>query len=119
MELAWALGFVITSIAYAQTKPTTGPTTLPAGLGINIHFTHAAPGELEMIEDAGFRVARMDLTWAATEKDDGSYDFAAYDKLVGDLEKHHIRPILILDYTHPKYDAGASIHTDAGRAAFA
>src|SRR5438477_10552537 len=104
MKLAWALGFLVVSLAHAQTKPTTAPTTLATGLGINIHFTHAAIGELEMIEDAGFRVARMDLTWAATEKEDGSYEFSAYDKLVADLEKHHIRPLLIFDYTHPKYD---------------
>src|SRR5437763_1741740 len=75
--------------------------TLPNGLGVNIHFTQAAQGELEQLAAGGFKFIRMDLSWAHTEKDGGSYDFSHYDTLLNDLDKHGIRAILILDYAHP------------------
>src|SRR5206468_2517289 len=43
-----------------------GPT-LPDGLGVNIHFTDARPGELEMLAAAGFKFVRMDFDWARIE----------------------------------------------------
>src|SRR5207248_9003679 len=69
----------------------------PNGLGVNIHFTNAGRGELEQLAAGGFKFIRMDLSWAHTEKDDGSYDFSHYDALLDDLDTHRIRAILILD----------------------
>jgi hypothetical protein len=90
-----------------------------AGMGVNIHFTDARPGELEMLSQAGFRWVRMDLTWAKTEKTAGAYDFSAFERLLASLDKFHIRALLILDYTNPLYDDNRPSDTDEGRAAFA
>ena len=95
------------------------PSDPIAGMGVNIHFTDAQPGELEMLSRAGFRWIRMDLTWSETEKTPGVYDFSAYDRLMASLDKLHLRPLLILDYTNVLYDNGEPSHTDEGRAAFA
>lgn len=93
---------------------------------MNIHFTDAQPGELAMIAAAGFRWVRMDLTWEATEKEPGQYDFSAYDRLVAGLEAHGLRALFILDYGHPLHaDPGdrhpytSRIGTPEFRAAFA
>ena len=90
-----------------------------SGMGVNIHFTDAQPGELEMLARAGFRWVRMDLHWESTEKAPGVYDFSAYDRLLNRLDAFHIHALLIFDYTNPFYDNGAPTHSDEGGAAFA
>ncbi len=89
------------------------------GLGVNIHFTDPQPGELEMIAAAGFKWVRNDLTWGATERERGQYDFSAYDRLVAALEAQKMHALFILDYDNRLYDGGLSPSTDEGRAAFA
>lgn len=101
-SLALALAFA-TSLPAAQPHPSLPVIGSLDGLGVNIHFTDPQPGEIEMIKAAGFRWVRMDLTWAATEKARGEYDFSAYDRLVAALEKHGLRALFILDYGHPLY----------------
>lgn len=93
--------------------------TVPDGLGVNIHFAGAPAKRLDLIRNAGFRVVRMDLTWSSVERKKGIYDFTAYDELTRGLEERGIRPLYILDYANPLYDAAVSIRTDAGRRAFA
>jgi len=106
--------------AEAGTKTTwPDPADPLAGMGVNIHFTDAEPGALEMLSQAGFRWVRMDLFWAGTEKARGVYDFSAYDRLLASLDKFHIRAVLILDYTNPLYDDNKPTCSDEGRAAFA
>jgi hypothetical protein len=92
--------------------------TVPDGLGVNIHFTDAQPGELDMLAKAGFHWIRMDFNWASTEKRRGQYDFAAYDRLVSALEAHNLRAIFILDYGNPLYEPNQSVVSDRGRQAF-
>jgi polysaccharide biosynthesis protein PslG len=92
---------------------------VPAGLGVNIHFTDPRPGEMEMIAQGGFRWVRMDLGWGTSEREKGKYDFSAHERLLASLEKHHIRAILILDYANRHYDQGLSPASDEGRKAFA
>src|SRR5262245_59823485 len=86
------------------------------GLGVNIHFTEPQPGELEMIEAAGFKWIRTDLTWERTEREPGKYDFSAYDSLVAALEKHHLRALFILDYGNPLYAESGDQHPFTSRA---
>ncbi len=88
------------------------------GVGVNIHFTHAKPGELEMLAAGGFRFVRMDFHWEGIEREKGIYDFAAYDHLLADLDRLGLRAYFILDYGHRLYDGGLSPHTDEGRAGF-
>jgi beta-xylosidase len=77
---------------------------LPAGVGINIHFTRGHERDLDMITDAGFKFIRMDFGWAATERQRGQYDWSEYDELTGNLEKRSLRAIYILDYSNPLYE---------------
>lgn len=92
---------------------------VPQGLGVNIHFTDPKPGEMKMLAEAGFTWIRMDLTWGATEREKGQYDFRAYDRLLSALEEYPIRALLILDYHNRLYDQGLSPYTDEGRQAMA
>ncbi len=89
-----------------------------AGSGVNVHFTDAKPGELEMLAAAGFRHVRMDFTWGSTEKQKGVYDFSAYDRLAAALEKHGLKGYFILDYANKLYEPERAIRTPEGRAAF-
>lgn len=93
--------------------------SIPAGLGVNIHFTDPSPGEMKMIAEAGFRWVRMDLKWDLTEQAKGRYDFAAYDRLMAALEPFGIHALFILDYGNPLYDGGAPPRTEAAQQAFA
>jgi hypothetical protein len=92
---------------------------VPDGLGVNIHFTDPAPGEMARFAEAGYRFDRNDLAWAGIERQAGEYDFSAYDRLVGHLKSAGARPLFILDYGNPLYDRGQAPRSEAARAAFA
>ena len=95
------------------------PPVVPAGFGVNIHFTDPGPGEMERFAEAGYRLVRMDFAWEAVERQAGRYDFGAYDRLLGHLERAGARPIFILDYGNRLYDHGSAPQSDPARAAFA
>lgn len=92
---------------------------VPVGLGVNIHFTDAQPGEMEMLTAAGFRWIRMDLMWAATERERGKYDFSAYDRLAATLAAHKLRALVILCYGNELYEPRDTVTTPEAREAFA
>lgn len=92
---------------------------IPAALGVNIHFTDPAPGELAMLAGAGFCWVRMDFVWQDTEVEKGKYDFSGYDRLMTALDQHHLRALFILDYTNRLYDGDHAPYSNEGRAAFA
>ncbi len=102
----------------AAEKPALPTPVIPDGLGYNIHFTDARPGEMEMIADSGATIIRMDFGWAHTEKEKEKYDFSAFERLTDALEKHGMRPLYILDYSNKFYDEGLSPYTEEGRKAF-
>jgi hypothetical protein len=77
---------------------------LPAGVGVNIHFTRGHERDLDLIAAAGFKFTRMDFFWESIEKKRGEYDWSAYDELTSDLERRGIRPYYILDYSNPLYE---------------
>ncbi len=77
---------------------------IPDGVGVNIHFTTGHRADLDQIRDAGFKVARMDFSWAGTERNRGEYQWDDYDELTSELEDHGIRPYYILDYSNPIYE---------------
>lgn len=91
--------------------------TVPSGWGVNIHFTDPQPGEMEKMAALGIKWVRMDLFWSHVEKEKGKYDFSGYDRLMGHLKKHQIRPLFILDYGNDLYEKGAP-KTDTAQAAF-
>ena len=102
----------------APPHPALPSAVVPDGLGVNIHFTDARPGELEMLAAGGFRWVRMDFSWGGTERRQGEYDFSAYDRLLAALEGQKLRAIFILDYGNSLYEADSAVATEAGRRAF-
>jgi hypothetical protein len=94
------------------------PPDVPAGFGVNIHFTDPGPEEMDRFSEAGFGLIRMDLGWEFIERSPGRYDFSAHDRLLGHLEKAGARAIFILDYGNRLYDRGQAPRSKAARAAF-
>ncbi len=93
--------------------------TVADQVGINIHFSEPRPGELEQLSAVGAGWVRSDLSWSATEKAAGVYDFNVNDRLLAALARQHLKLLLILGRGNPLYDDGAPPHSPAGRAAFA
>ena len=117
--LALPLLFALILPAMAQKPHPSLPSfAVPQGAGVNIHFTDAKAGEMKMLSE-GYRFVRMDLSWGATEREKGVYDFSAFDRLMKSLDQHKVRALFILDYNNRFYDDGLSPHTDEGRAAMA
>jgi hypothetical protein len=103
----------------AMAKPTSlPPPIIPDCVGVNIHFTGQPQKDLDGLESGGFGWIRMDFEWASIEKTKGVYDFSQYDSLLAGLTARHIRPLFILDYGNPLYEAD-SPSTPEARAAFA
>ncbi|MBN2138406.1 MAG: cellulase family glycosylhydrolase [Sedimentisphaerales bacterium] len=94
--------------------------TIPAGFGVNIHFT-GNPKDLDMIRDGGFRFVRMDLAWGGIERQKGVHDFerTGYDALTEGCMQRGIRILYILDYSNGLYESDRSVRTEEGRKAFA
>ena len=86
--------------------------------GVNIHFTHPLPGEMEMMHQLGVGAIRMDISWNDIEKQKGVYDFSDYDVLMKNMEQYHIRPLLILDYGNHLYANNGTPDDPDWRAAF-
>ena len=114
-----AVALAATSIASGAPHLSIPGPVVPDGLGVNIHFTDPIDGEMELLAAAGFRWVRMDLGWAGIERERGVYDFSAFDRLVGHLEKHKIKALFILDYGNRLYEKDSSVQTEEGRQAFA
>lgn len=94
-------------------------TVVPNGWGVNIHFTGAPKQELDQINQAGWRMIRMDFAWEGIEKQKGVYQFEPYDQLLAGLLSRGMRPIFILDYSNRLYETDSSVRTETGRKAFA
>jgi hypothetical protein len=101
---------------------------IPAGLGVNLHFTTTAQalGQISQLASLGLRFARLDFTWSLVEHQRGHYDFSLYDPVIQALTSRGIRPLCILGYSNALYEPLPSAsaiavgpHTDAVRQAFA
>ena len=103
-HLTMFLALVSTLVAADFPEP-----VLPAGVGVNIHFTKGRAEDLDLIAAAGFKFIRMDFGWAGVERKKGQYDWSAYDELTANLEKRGLRAIYILDYSNPLYEKAITI----------
>jgi len=114
-----SLALAVSSLAQTAPHPSLPGSTVPDGLGVNIHSTDPMDGEMELLAAAGFRWVRMDLGWEGIERERGVYDFSAFDRLPGHLQKHGIKALFILDYSNRLYEKDRSVQTGEGRQAFA
>ena len=86
-------------------------------LGVNLRLDETA--DIPQVAEAGFQAVRTDLFWNIVEPEPGRYDFSRFDPFLDSLQRHRLRPVLILDYGNPHYDGGQSPRTPEGRDAFA
>jgi hypothetical protein len=114
----WLAMIMAWSVRADLPHPALPAAVVPDGLGVNIHFTDARPGELEMLAAAGFHWVRMDFAWGGTERRPGVYDFSAYDRLLAALEVQKLRALFILDYGNSLYESNNAVATETGRQAF-
>lgn len=77
---------------------------MPAGVGVNIHFSRGHERDLDLIAAAGFKLIRMDFSWSETEQKRGTYDWSAYDELTASLDRRGLRAYYIFDYSNPLYE---------------
>lgn len=96
-----AILWLLAVIARADDLP---DLVLPAGAGVNVHFTKGHEKELELIAAAGFKWVRMDFVWEAIERKKGEYDWSDYEAFSAELKKHGLRAYYILDYSNPLYE---------------
>jgi polysaccharide biosynthesis protein PslG len=111
-----ALGFGVNAYSSTDSIP---PFRASDCLGVNIHFLEPQEKDLDPIQQAGFKMIRMDFGWASVERQKGEYDYSGYQRLTEALRKRSIVPIYILDYSNPLYEKEQSVLTEEGRQAFA
>ena len=78
--------------------------TIPAGVGVNIHFVTGHEKDLDLIAGAGIKFIRMDFAWGGIERKRGEYNWAGYDELLANLETRGLRALFILDYSNDLYE---------------
>jgi hypothetical protein len=93
--------FIWINAGYSSDLP---PLIIPQGCCVNIHFAGAGhQKEIKLINKAGFKFIRMDISWTSIEQKKGVYNWTQYDILTKELAKSGIRPLYILDYGNPLY----------------
>lgn len=104
--------FGILLLFFAQASVVAGDKlpaqAIPAGIGVNIHFTTGHERDLKMIAAAGFKFVRMDFFWAVTEPRKGEYSWSDYDAFTTELQQHGLRPYYILAYSNPLYEGNVT-----------
>ncbi|MES5263864.1 cellulase family glycosylhydrolase [Priestia aryabhattai] len=88
------------------------------GLGASI-YQKSTQQDIKLLADAGFKWARVDMTWSRIEETRGEYDFvnSGYDKLNEQMMDEGIQPYYMLGYGNPLYEV-SQITTDESRKAF-
>ncbi len=111
------------ALAWAAAPATAAP--LGNTIAVNTHYGaprgRVDPAALRRLADAGVRVIRNDLDWAAIERAPGVYDFVSgeHDALVAAAEAVGLRVLFILGYGNPLHGPPQAVVDEAGRRAFA
>ena len=103
------------SVAHGAPHPSLPAAGSLDGLGVNIHFTRPKPGEMEMIAASGCKWVRTDILWESIEKQNGKYDFSAYDTLVAALDRFKLHALFVLDYGNRLYSKPGDSHPYASQ----
>jgi beta-glucosidase/6-phospho-beta-glucosidase/beta-galactosidase len=104
ISMKWRLCVLPLLLPLAATAAEIPPLVLGPGVGVNIHFVTGHETDLDLIAAAGFQFIRMDFAWESIEKRKGEYDWKGYEELLATLDKRHVRPTFILDYSNPLYE---------------
>jgi hypothetical protein len=83
--------------SYLDTWPA---SRLTDSLGINFNVTSAeAPGTAQLLQDSGFKLARIEIPWGALSYSDPTQfvNKSQIDKLLGALHGHGLRPLILLN----------------------
>lgn len=109
-------------VAVVQAASFAAPTgAAPFSFGVQTHFYQGwSPNWLSLTGQAGTRLLRDTVPWAGSEKAPRVYDFSgtAAATLLGHCATGG-KLILTIVPSHPLYDGGRSVSSDAGRAAYA
>lgn len=100
MRFGPALPAIVLADRVGHARGTIGSTS-----GVSIHSLSDPDAELAEAAAAGLAYARIDLSWASTERVPGRYDWSGTDPRVAAIARHGLRPVLILAYGNPLYDA--------------
>lgn len=111
--------FTLKVDSIAQGNEKTLNKNLIDSMGVQIHFTAGHTQDLDMIQQAGFKIVRMDFFWNKCETQKGIYDFSEYDKLYANLKSRGLKPIFELDFGNSLYGELWSIKKPTTRRAFA
>ncbi len=105
------------------------PSTIPEAFGLNSHYWDFAKGtkrgtdatwslekwdapwgQLDPMADmgrSGFPLHRSTVAWNDNEESRGTYNWNLQDALMRENERCGLRPLLLLAYGHPQYDASS------------
>lgn len=116
IALLWESSLFAAEPYYHPSPPAQGSLD---GLGVQFRIADPKPGELEILAASGCKWVRLELNWAATEREKGTYDFTAIEALAKSFQKVKVRVVFTLTGANPLYDGGAAPTSEAARAAFA
>lgn len=107
-----------TTIPFAVLAPFAPPDD--SRFGVVTHFALDNPPQLVHTAQAlGISQVRDDLLWNEIETRPGQYVFpTAYDAYMAELAREHVRPLIVLGYSNPLYDGGATPYDDTGMNAY-
>lgn len=85
--------------AHSRHATTSAVSSFTSYVGLNTHFIQPEPGEFDMMEGAGVRWIRTDISWQAVEPvKGGPYNFSSFDTLFAQLKQRSMGIIGILGY---------------------
>lgn len=118
-SLTFSLFFLKALTPLFASPPISIPPVVPAGFGVNVHFSQPAPGEMQMLVDSDIKWLRVDFLWQYTEKEKGKYDFSIFEPLVKQAKENNIGLIFILAYGNTLYNDGGPPRSEETIQAFA
>jgi hypothetical protein len=100
MKKLLALFLLLPCLAQAGAWPA---DTIGGGFGVQAKPWRTGPEQLAKIKASGFSYIRYDMWWMQVEKEKGKYDWSDFDRFIGDMRKHHLKSVVILNGGNPVY----------------
>jgi hypothetical protein len=109
MKVAFVLPFVLACFLTVDARAVDFPSgDVPSNVGVQIHFlpnsSEPAPLRvLDLIQDAGFHIIRIDFAWQYIEATRGQYNCSQYDQLFAQCAARGIRLMPVLCFANTLY----------------